>query len=218
MATILNLPEQRVLLKNIDWHTYEDLLAAHRDTGAPRFTYDRGSLEIMSPSAEHEEAKDTITLLVNVWAEESEIDIRSFGSTTFRREDLARGFEPDACFYIQSVDLIKGRSDLSLAVDPPPDLVIEVDITSSPIDKLAIFARVGVPEVWRYDGQQTSIFRLDGQTYSTSPVSISLPGLAADLISSLLQQSRTMRRPDWLRRVRNLCRPQPRNPAFLPKN
>jgi Uma2 family endonuclease len=206
MATVLNPPEQRVLLKNIDWQTYESLLAAQRDRSAPRFTYDGGSLEIMSPSAEHEEIKETMALLVNIWAEENEIDIRGLGSTTFRREDLSRGFEPDACFYIQSVDLIKGKTDLSLDVDPPPDLVIEIDITSSSLDKLAIFALVGVPEVWRYDGEKVSVFRLEGQAYSKQPVSISLPGLAADLISSLLQESRGMRRPDWLRRVRNLGR------------
>src|SRR5262249_35819739 len=202
MSTILSLPEQRVLLKNIDWQTYENLLAAHRDSSAPRFTYDRGSLEIMSPSAEHEEAKDTITLLINVWAEENEIDIRSFGSTTFRREDLSRGFEPDACFYIKSVDLIKGKLDLSLDVDPPPDLVIEIDITSSSLNKLSIFARIGVPEVWRFDGRQLTIFRLEGQTYTKQHVSTDLPGLTADAISNLLQESKGMRRPDWLRRLR----------------
>lgn len=206
MSTILSLPEQRVLLKNIDWQTYENLLAAHRDSSAPRFTYDRGSLEIMSPSAEHEEAKDTITLLINVWAEENEIDIRSFGSTTFRREDLSRGFEPDACFYIKSVDLIKGKLDLSLDVDPPPDLVIEIDITSSSLNKLSIFARIGVPEVWRFDGRQLTIFRLEGQTYTKQHVSTDLPGLTADAISNLLQESKGMRRPDWLRRLRNLVR------------
>ena len=108
MATVLNPPEQRVLLKNIDWQTYEILLAAQRDRSAPRFTYDGGSLEIMSPSAEHEEIKETMALLVNIWAE-NEIDIRGLGSTTFRREDLSRGFEPDACFCIQSGDLIRAR-------------------------------------------------------------------------------------------------------------
>jgi len=209
MSTVLSLPEQRVLLRNVDWQTYENLLAAHRDSAAPRFTYDRGSLEIMSPSAEHEEAKDTITLLVNAWAEENEIDIRSFGSTTFRREDLARGFEPDACFYIQSVDLIKGISDLSVAVDPPPDLVIEIDITSSSINKLSIFGHVGVPEVWRFDGEQFGIFRLDGKTYSQQVESTCLPGITEGVVSSLLQDSHKMRRPDWLRRLRSLARPKP---------
>jgi Uma2 family endonuclease len=208
MATVLNAPEQRVLLKNIDWQTYETLLAAHRGCSAPRFTYDRGSLEIMSPSAEHEEAKEILALLVNIWAEENQLDIRGLGSTTFRREDLGRGFEPDACFYIQSVDSIKGKVDFSLDVDPPPDLGIEIDITNSSLNKLPIFAQVGVPEVWRYDGERVTVFRLERKAYSSQPMSISLPGLAVELVSSLLRESRGMRRPDWLRRVRSVARPK----------
>jgi Uma2 family endonuclease len=163
----------------------------------------------MSPSAEHEKAKDTTALLVNVWAEENELDIMGFGSTTFRREDLARGFEPDACFYIQSVDLIRGKTDLSLDVDPPPDLVIEIDITSSSLNKLAIFGQLGVPEVWRYDGERLYIFRFDGREYTEQTSSSSLPGVTAEAVSSLLEDSQRMRRPDWLKRVRSLARPKP---------
>jgi Uma2 family endonuclease len=162
----------------------------------------------MSPSAEHEEIKETMALLVNIWAEENEIDVRGLGSTTFRREDLGRGFEPDACFYIQSVDRIRGKTELSLDVDPPPDLVIEIDITSSSLNKLSIYAQVGVPEVWRYDGKELSILILAGQAYSKHETSASLPGLTAGVTSRLLQESRMMRRPDWLRRVRSLASPK----------
>ena len=90
----------------------KSLLAAHHDCSVPRFTYDRGQLEIMSPSAAHEELKDTITLFVNTVAEEMAINTRSFGSTTFQREDLQRGFEPEWCLRIESVALIAGKTDL----------------------------------------------------------------------------------------------------------
>src|SRR5262249_51872696 len=99
MASVLYVPDQRMILRNVSWETYERLLADHRDCSAPRFTYDRGTLEIMSPLPEHEESNRTLALLVEVVAEERELDIRNLGSTTFKREDLERGFEPDSCFY-----------------------------------------------------------------------------------------------------------------------
>ena len=102
MATVLSPPDQRVILDNISWELYEGILEAHRDHSAPHFTYDRGRLEIMSPSPEHEQLKDKVTLLVNVVAEELNVDVEGFGSTTFRREDLECGFETDSCFYLQN--------------------------------------------------------------------------------------------------------------------
>jgi Uma2 family endonuclease len=153
MATVLSPPEERTILHDVSWETYESLLADHLDRSAPRFTYDQGVLEIMSPSSEHEEISDLIKQMVYTLAGEMNLDIRGFGSTTFRREDIKRGFEPDACFYIQSVDRIKGVTKLDLATQPPPDLVVEIDITHPSLDKFPIYAQVGVPEVWRYHGQ-----------------------------------------------------------------
>lgn len=206
MATVLSPSEQRVVLKNIDWNTYLSLASARGESSVPRFTYDRGVVEIMSPSTEHEEVKDTVALIVNVWAEERGIDVRSFGSSTFRREDLERGFEPDACFYIQSVDQIKGRVNLDLGTDPPPDLVIEIDISSSSLDKLPLFAASGIPEVWRYDGHRLAMFELEGVEYSLRDESSVLAGLSAEMVSLFINQSRVSRRPDWLRSLRLLAR------------
>lgn len=206
MATVLLPPEQRVLLDNITWGLYEDLLAAHRDRSVPRFTYDRGQLEIMSPSAEHEQIKETITLLVNIVAEETEVNVEGFGSTTFRRQDIARGFEPDACFYIENLVRVKGKTEIDLQIDPPPDLVIEIDITRSSMDKFAILAHVGVPEVWRYDGRRLSIFHLRGITYLEHETSAVLRGVAASDVTRALDQSRTLERLAWLRSVRAWAR------------
>jgi Uma2 family endonuclease len=194
--------EHRIVLRNIDWALYENLLAAHLDRSVPRFTYDHGDLEIMSPSAEHEEIKDIVTLLVNIWAPEQGLDIRSFGSTTFRREDLDRGFEPDACFYIKSVELIKGKFNVDLNVDPPPDLLVEIDITNSSIDKVGMYAEIGGPEVWRYDGNRVVILTLEGSGYLAREESVCLPGLTSAVLLQLIESGRSGHRPEWLRQVR----------------
>lgn len=206
MATVLSQLEQRIILENISWDTYERLLEAHRDRSAPRFTFDRGRLEIMSPSPVHEQIKDTTVLLVNIIAEGMDIDALGLGSTTFQREDLDRGFEPDGCFYIQSVQRIKGKTELDLRTDPPPDLVIEIDITSPSIKKLPIFAELGVPEVWRYDGRRWHILALAGAEYVEQKESRALPGVTVEAIERFLDESRRARRPEWLRNVREWAR------------
>ena len=206
MATVLSPPEQRVLLDNITWEMYESLLGAHRERSVPRFTYDRGQLEIMSPSIEHEELKDTVALFINTLAEEMRINTRSFGSATFRRADLQRGFEPDGCFYVQSATRIQGRTELDLVVDPPPDLVIEIDLTSLSLPKFPIFAQLGVPEVWRADGRQIHIFCLAGGQYVEHAVSSILPGITAEVITRFVRESHTLDRLTWLRHVREWVR------------
>lgn len=205
-TTALRAPEQRVVMTGVSWATYERLLADLKDSSSPRLTFDKGVLEVMSPSAEHEESNRTIALLVEVLAEEFGIDVRSLGSTTFRREDLEQGFEPDSCFYVQNEARMRGRREIDLAVDPPPDLVVEVDITSPSLPKLPLYARVGVPEVWRYDGELMTIYRLAGADYETADVSAVLPGVTSRDLTRLLEESRTQRRTLWLKVVREWAR------------
>ena len=149
MGSAVTVPEQRTLLQNVSWETYECLLADHTDASSPRFTFDRGALEIMSPSSEHEEYKLALTMMVEMLAEGLGMDIRSLGSTTFKRSELERGFEADACFYIQSADRVEGKIRIDPAVDPAPDLVIEIEITAPALNKLPVYAAFRVPEVWR---------------------------------------------------------------------
>ncbi|MGH8006933.1 MAG: Uma2 family endonuclease, partial [Candidatus Binatia bacterium] len=157
--------EQRVILHGVSWDTYERLLADFPESNAVHFAYDQGVLEIMAPSPEHGASTDILALLVNVLAEEWNIDVYGLGSTTFRRADLKRGFEPDTCFYVQNADRVRGKKQITLTKDPPPDLVIEVDITSSSLKKSPIYAAIGVPEIWRYDGHAVTILRLAGSKY-----------------------------------------------------
>ena len=206
METVGRSVEGKVILHNVRWETYERLLAEQVSSSAPRFTYDRGELEIMSPSTEHEEHNRTIALLVELFAEEAGLDVRNVGSMTFRREDLGRGFEPDSCFYVQNEENVSGKAHIDLASDPPPDLVVEVDITSPSLDKLPIYAQIGVPEVWRYDGGRLEILRLERTEYASVPRSAVLPPLTSSVLSDLLAESKVKKRRSWIREVREWAR------------
>ncbi|GMR23974.1 MAG: Uma2 family endonuclease [Acidobacteriota bacterium] len=206
MATLHKPPDPSVVLENVSWQTYENLLADLADSSAPRLNYDRGVLEIMSPSAEHERLNRTLALLVEVVAEELSIETENLGSATFRREDLERGFEPDSCFYVRNAARIRGKKHLDLGVDPPPDLVIEIDITSSPIDKMSIYAQVGVPELWRYDGTTLQIACLEGEAYVTSSSSAVFPILTVETLRDFLAQSRLSTRLELTKAFRQWIR------------
>jgi len=198
--------EQRIVLYGISWETYERLLADLADSSAPRLTFDQGVLEVMSPTAEHEEYNRTLALLVEVIAEELGINIRRLGSTTFKRQDLLKGFEPDSCFYIQSAQRIRGKKRIDLTRDPPPDLVIEIDLTNPSLDRFPIFARVGVPEVWRYDGSRVQIYKLTDEQYVEVEQSVALPLLTSIITTQFLEDSMELESTAWLQRVREWAR------------
>lgn len=197
-----------MVLHNVGWETYERLLADHESSSAPRFTYDRGELEIMSPSPEHEKLNRRIAQLVMSLTEEMGVEAEDFGSTTFRREDLERGFEPDSCFYIQNEERVRGKDRIDLTVDPPPDLVIEIDITSPSINKLQIYARLGVPEVWHYDGRKLTILTLKDAAYAEVNESTALPPLTSAALTDFVEKSKIARRTVWLKSVREWARQQ----------
>ena len=206
METVNSPAEQRVVLHNIGWNTYERLLADHENNSAPRFTYDRGELEIMSPSPEHEKVNRRIAQLVLAVAEELGIEAEDLGSTTFRREDLERGFEPDSCFYVQNEEQVRGKDRIDLALDPPPDLVIEIDITSPSFSKFPIYAQIGLPEVWRYDGERMTILVLEGSDYAERTESIVLPPVTSNVLTDFVEKSKSMKRTAWLEVVREWSR------------
>ncbi len=132
---------QSSIIYNVSWEEYEELLAKYLGKQFPRFNYNDEVLEIVMPnSVPHEEENRTLARLFEFLAVELEIDFRNFGSATFRRKDLKKGVEPDSCFYIQSVTAIKGKRDFTLDDAPPPDLIIEADVTSSSLPRFPIFA------------------------------------------------------------------------------
>jgi Uma2 family endonuclease len=153
MATVHVPAVQRMVLQNIDWPTYRRLLRAFDERPGIRLTYDRGSLEIRTLTFGHESWGHLLGRLVVALTEELNLPIAGGGSTTLRRRKQRRGLEPDECYWIASEPLVRGKKRLDLRVDPPPDLAIEVDVTRSSLDRLGIYAALGIPEVWRFDGQ-----------------------------------------------------------------
>lgn len=212
METVKSPAEGRVLLHNVSWETYERLIDEREERSVPRFFYDRGELEIMSPSIEHDRISRIVALLVELVAVEVGLDVDSVGSTTFKSEELERAFEPDECFYFAgTAEQVRGKHDIDLdAGDPPPELVVEVDLTNPSLNKLPIYAQLGVAEVWRFAGSKPEILVLDpsGVSYEASERSRILPILTNDL-SRLVEEGLTSKRPDWVRRVREWVRQRP---------
>lgn len=178
----------RVLLRKATWQQYVELRDAEENRHT-RMTFDRGSLELMSRTNLHERMRIAISTCIFAWAVEKQIEILSGGSTTFRREDLERGLEPDNCYYIEHRTAVENREEIDLLIDPPPDLVLEVDITSSSINRMAIYAAMGVPEIWRWYDDALQIYRLnpDGQ-YLSAADSVALPGFPIDLAVKFASQ------------------------------
>jgi Uma2 family endonuclease len=180
--------EQRLVLYDIDWQTYEKLLAAFGERPI-HLTYDRGMLEIMTLSSRHERIKSWISRSIEAMCLELSIAMAALGSTTYRREDLERGLEPDECYYVQNEPLVRDVDEIDLTRDPPPDLAIEVDISHSSKTRAAIYAAMRVPELWRYNGERLLVFRLrpDGE-YELSQQSLCFPFLPLTEFALLLQR------------------------------
>lgn len=210
MSIVLSPAEKaiqgRIVLHGISWQTYERILEDLADRSVPHLTYDRGELEIMSPTALHDSIAHAIDALVTLIAMEMEIQVRGLRSTTFKREDIERGFEPDCSFYSENEGLIRGKREIDLTVDPPPDLVVEIDITSSSINKQALFAQFGVPEVWRHDGRQLEILQLRGETYAKAETSSVFPVVTSQLLTDFIAQSLTLSPLEWMNNVRDWAR------------
>ncbi len=186
------IAEQRTVLYNVSWETFEALL---RDTGedrGSRFAYDCGTLEIMTPLFEHENPKIQFDRLIFCLAEELDIEIISAGSTTLKRKSFAKGIEPDSCYYIQNEAAIRGRETLNLEIDPPPDLAVEIDITSSSVNKFNIYAALGVAELWKYDGEVLKFYQLAENQYIEIKFSLAFPLISVGDMNRFIQQSKTM--------------------------
>jgi Uma2 family endonuclease len=201
-----DVAEGRVLLQGVSWATYERLLADHIDAAGPRFIYDDGLLEIMTVSIGHEEPNCTLASIVENILVEWDIDFEPAGSNTFKREKLKKGFEPDSSFYIAHATAIRGKKCINLAVDPPPDLVIEVEVTEPLLPRLPIFAAMRVPEIWVCEGETVRILEFEGDDYRDARQSPALAPLTARLVTRFLRQRRTVKRPAWARAVREWAR------------
>jgi Uma2 family endonuclease len=208
MGAVKLSAEQRFVISSVDWDTYVTFSDRLGERNI-RVNYDGVNLELMTTSLEHERAKKLLARLLEALTEEMDIALISGGSLTCRRQDLDGGFEPDECYWIAHVAQMRGRDDIDLTRDPPPDLMLEVEISRSFLDRLAIAARLGVPEVWRWDGQTLRVMLLgsDGQ-YTESERSRALSFLpVAELVRFLLMGA-TMDETTLLRAFRAWVREQ----------
>ncbi len=182
---------QGLRLSGVDWQTYARLLRAFAERPGIRLTYDRGELEIMSPLLEHDNDGQFLGRLVVALTEEMGLPIKGGGSTTMRRRRHRRGLEADECYWIANAPRMAGRRRLDLRTDPPPDLALEVDVTYSSLDRMGIYAALGVPEVWRLDGD-TLTFHVLGKdgAYASEAASRSFPLVTPADLFGFLQQAR----------------------------
>jgi len=177
-------------LRNISWDEYQELLDQTGEARGLRISYDDGTLHIMTTSSAHENYVRFFEKLFACIILRLRINIRSFGSTTMKQERRRKGLEPDACFYVQNADLIGNRIDLDFAVDPPPDIAVEIDLHHDSLSKFPIYAALGVPEVWRYDGTQLTIHLLEQDNYSAISHSRALPMLSEQILTGYLTRLR----------------------------
>jgi Uma2 family endonuclease len=195
----------KLILYNVTWEEYEQLLDELKDR-ALRVSYIRGRLEIMSPSLPHERPKEMLLQLARVVADEMDLTLETAGSTTFKDEQLAMGAEPDTCFYVQNAQSVIGKDSIDLMTDPPPDVVVEIDIWSESTGKMGFYAAIGVPEFWRYDKRQLRIYHLSEQGYVEAPASLAFPLLTGEALTRFLEQSKTAGQSATLRAFREWLR------------
>jgi Uma2 family endonuclease len=199
-------PGQRLLLQEVTWQEFETILEELGDRRGSRLAYDNGTLEIMMPLPEHEDDKEIIGDLIKALLEELDIEFRSLGSTTFKKS-RTQGLEPDQCFYIQNEAAIRGKKRIDLSVDPPPDLAIEIDVTSR--THPSIYEAPGVPELWQFDRGKLQINVLQGGSYALVAESPSFPGLTlSGVLPRYLAESKIVGRNKVLKASRQWVREQ----------
>jgi Uma2 family endonuclease len=186
MLTAIDTGEQRIFLQGISWNLYENLLAELGDDGKARLSYYQGNLEFMTPLFAHENYNREIERAIVLLAEELDRDYALAGSMTIKRPDLESGKEPDSCYYITNEPAIRGKKKLDFTQDPPPDLAVEIDITSSSLNQLALYAALGVGEVWRYNGSDLIFYQLQSGKYTIVDRSPTFPILSPDRVLEFL--------------------------------
>ena len=201
-------PGQRLVLRDVSWAEFNAILAELGEQRSTRSAYDHGLLEIMAPLPEHEYFKQSLSIAIEDISETLDQNYESYGSTTWRKQAAQAGIEPDNCFYIQNEALVRGKLTLNLDQDPPPDLALEIDLTSKSIHRFSIYARLGIPEIWCYDQGQLMVYCLQSGAYQSVAQSLVFPMLKVQELPSLIEAHRTQGRLALRRAVRAWVREQ----------
>ncbi|MEA5551556.1 Uma2 family endonuclease [Anabaena cylindrica UHCC 0172] len=190
MVTTAIPAETRVLLENITWQTFKTMLAEMGSNRTNRITYDHGKIEIMTPQKPHENSNRLIEVFVGVLCEELGLEVNRVVSLTLTRDDLEYGAEPDSSYYIQNELLVREKENIDLAFDPPPDLVLEVEYSRPKIDKLKLYAAMGIPEFWRFNGTTLRIYTLTNEQYSEIQISPTFAPIPVKEIPRFIEESK----------------------------
>lgn len=166
---------QRLLIRGIGWQEFESILEELGDRRVSRVAYYQGDLEIRMPLPAHERSKIVIADLIKILLNEMDIAYEPYGSTTFKNRNMAQGIEPDDCFYIKNADRMIGKTKVDLEIDPPPDLAIEVDVTSK--TQLSVYQGLQVPELWRWENNRLRIDLWQNGEYVQSLSSLVFPNV-----------------------------------------
>ena len=212
MSTLRPNTERRVTLDGVSWAFYQSMLSESRESHV-RLTFDQGRLEIMSPLPIHEQVKKVLARIIETIGDETEVLVEGFGSTTFDREDLQKGLEPDECYYIANAPAVIGKTEFDWTIDPPPDLAIEIDISRPDVARQPIYAALGVAEIWKYGGatvvslHRIASDRLSSEArYIASEKSLAFPKLSMGEVNRFLQIGLTQGQQAAAKVVREWCR------------
>ena len=187
----------------ISWDTYLQLLEDLSDDKSVRLTFNRGVLEIMSPKRLHEQITRLVDMVVTLLAFELGLNVDNCGTMTLRVESAQRGGEPDSCFYIANEARVRGVDEINLQVHPPPDIALEVDITSPSLEKFGLYFAARIPEVWRYDGAHMSFHSIAAEGYEIAPHSLCFPHLTAAMLENYLTIGREQGSTAMLKAVKS---------------
>jgi Uma2 family endonuclease len=190
MVAIQPLAENRTQLQHISWQTFKLMLAEMGSERKNRIFYDSGIIEIMTPLMLHENSNRLIEVFVGVMCEELGLEIKRTGSLTLTRDDLERGGEPDSSYYIQNEAFVRDKENINLEKDPPPDLVLEIEYSRSAINKLNLYASMGIPEFWRFNGTVLRIYQLSGKQYTEIQISPTFNPILVTEIPRFIQQAK----------------------------
>lgn len=193
--------ERRIVLSGIPWETYERL-RENEDNWHVRMAYENGRLELMSPSASHEGVTKLIARMIEAFMEETGVSHRSLRSTTWKRRELGKGCEADECYYILNHHRVSRRLEVDLKVDPPPDLVIETEVSRSLVSKLRIYSALGVPEIWRWRKKGLAAYSLESGKYVERELSLNLPALRVKDLEAFLDFELAADELAWIRKFR----------------
>jgi Uma2 family endonuclease len=198
----VNAIAEKHLYYGVSWETYLQVTEEIGNNGNVRLTFSHGVLEIMSPNRLHEQIARLIDMVVTLLAFEFERNVDNCGAMTLRFESAERGGEPDSCFYIANEAAVRGVEEIDLQVHPPPDIALEVDITSPSLDKFGLYVAGRIPEVWRFDGAHIKFYKLGQDRYDTIQTSLSFPSLTTEMLEGYLKIGREQGSAAMLKQVK----------------